>query len=136
MVTPSMIRKLAITTCVALLAMQPIAASAFEFTFDWGAIPLSVSGNPNRVGSPTFNLSGVPAGTKKIKFALRDVDVPSYDHGGGSVTYTTANVPAGSFKYKSPCPPNGAHTYRWTATAIDAGGKVLGKASAKQRYPK
>ena len=27
-------------------------------------------------------------------------------------------IQPGAFKYKSPCPPSGSHTYEWTITAI------------------
>jgi len=45
-------------------------------------------------------------------------------------------IAPGAFKYKSPCPPGGVHTYEWTATAMtDRGGGVLGTASATRQYP-
>lgn len=112
------------------------SALAFDMTFNWGNIPRCTSGNPNTVGSPTFGLSGVPDGTAKIKFKLRDNNAPGYNHGGGSASYTGGgSIPAGSFKYKSPCPPDGRHTYVWTATALDKKGKKLGTASASKKYP-
>ena len=47
-------------------------------------------------------------------------------------------VTANSFKYKSPCPPNGKHKYQWTAKAKDKkgfGGKTLATAKASRMYP-
>ncbi|MCB1416357.1 MAG: hypothetical protein KDJ64_08075 [Nitratireductor sp.] len=94
------------------------------------------SGNPNRVSNPAFKLSAVPDGTAKIRFKMKDLNVPSYNHGGGTVTYSGGSTIApGAFNYKSPCPPNGAHNYQWTATALDAKGKKLGEAKATKRYP-
>ena len=67
---------------------------------------------------------------------MKDRDVPTYNHGGGKVDYTGADlIEPGAFKYKSPCPPSGKHTYEWIATAIDANGGKLGKAKARKKYP-
>lgn len=119
-----------------LLAAHSPAASAFDVSFSWGAIPRCTSGNPNTVGSPAFKLSGVPANTAKLTFRLRDNDVPGYNHGGGTVAYAGGKaVAAGAFRYKSPCPPSGSHTYTWIVTATDKSGKTLGKASASRKYP-
>ncbi|MBM3519845.1 MAG: phospholipid-binding protein [Alphaproteobacteria bacterium] len=112
-----------------------VPASAFGVSFTWGNIPRCTTGNPKTVASPNFSLSGVPKGTVKLRFALKDLNAP-YNHGGGTVAYSGGSrVPSGAFTYKSPCPPNGTHTYQWTVTALDAGGKTLGKATAKRPYP-
>lgn len=114
----------------------PASAGAFEIGFDWGNIPRCTSGNPNTVGSPAFTVRNAPAGTAQILFKLVDLDVPSYNHGSGVVPYNGgAKVDAGAFRYKSPCPPNGSHTYQWIATAYDAGGKGLARATAERDYP-
>ena len=44
-------------------------------------------------------------------------------------------IQPGAFKYKSPCPPSGSHTYEWTITAIGEKKKKLGKAKATREYP-
>jgi len=44
-------------------------------------------------------------------------------------------IQPGAFKYKSPCPPSGSHTYEWTITAIGDKKKKLGKAKATREYP-
>ena len=86
--------------------------------------------------NPIFTLANVPEGTVEIEFRLKDLDAPGYDHGGGSAAYTGENeIDPGAFKYKSPCPPGGTHTYRWTATAKDDSGETLGKADATREYP-
>jgi hypothetical protein len=70
---------------------------------------------------------------------MTDLDVPSYNHGGGKVDYTGKNtIEPGAFQYKSPCPPGGSHSYRWTAVAKAGSGffaKSLGKAEATRSYP-
>ncbi|CUH51057.1 YbhB/YbcL family Raf kinase inhibitor-like protein [Shimia marina] len=114
----------------------PVSAE-FRLAFKgWGDIPSCTSGRPNVVGNPEFSLTGVPSGTTTIQFKIKDLDVPNYNHGGSKKLKinTDGQVAAGTFKYKSPCPPNGAHTYQWTATARK-GGKILARATAARKYP-
>ncbi|OAN78367.1 hypothetical protein A8B82_10865 [Sulfitobacter sp. EhC04] len=68
---------------------------------------------------------------------MTDRDVPNYNHGGGVVAYNGQKVIApGAFKYKSPCPPSGRHTYEWTATAqTKKNGGALATARAARKYP-
>lgn len=108
---------------------------AMDLTFSWGNIPKCTNGNPNRVNNPNFTLSNVPAGTKTLRFKLTDRNVPSYNHGGGTVEYSGNTIAPGAFKYKSPCPPNGSHTYQWSVTAKDAMGKSVATAKSSQKYP-
>ena len=76
------------------------------------------TGNPNKVDNPLFKLSNVPEGTKILQFRMKDKNAPGYNHGGGKVEYSGQNtIEPGAFKYKSPCPPGGVHTYVWTVTA-------------------
>jgi len=111
------------------------AAAEMTLSFKWGNIPLCTSGRPNTVANPEFILKGVPAGTTKVVFKLKDLDVPGYNHGGGTVKMkTSGKLPSGVFKYKSPCPPSGRHTYEWTATA-KTGSKTLATAKARRKYP-
>ena len=120
---------------MAALAASP--AAAFELGFDWGPIPLCTTGIPNVVPNPIFRLSAVPEGTRFIRFALKDLDVPDYDHGGGTVRYDgQAEIAPGAFRYQSPCPPGQTHRYEWTATAL-AGpeGPALATATSARDYP-
>lgn len=111
-------------------------AAAFSISFSWGNLKKCTSGNPNRVANPTFKLRSVPDGTAKIRFKMKDLNVPSYNHGGGTVKYSGGSTIApGAFKYKSPCPPSGSHNYEWSVTALDSKGKKLGQAKARKRYP-
>jgi len=124
----------ALAACASVAGVS-VPAHAFSVTFDWGNIPKCTSGHPNTVGSPKFMLQDVPKGAVKLEFALKDLDV-AYDHGGGTVAYAgEGSVPAGAFTYKSPCPPNGAHNYEWTVTALDTAGKRIGTGKAKKQYP-
>jgi phosphatidylethanolamine-binding protein (PEBP) family uncharacterized protein len=117
----------------------PAAADEFTLSFEWGDIPLCTSGRPNIVPNPRFVLTNIPQGTKYIQFKMTDLDVPSYNHGGGTVEYKGGTIiESGAFKYKSPCPPSGSHRYRWTATAKEKTGFFsgsLGKAQMDRKYP-
>lgn len=86
--------------------------------------------------SPPFTLSGVPEGTKTLRFSMKDLDAPSFPHGGGSVPYRgQGRVERGAFTYKGPCPPSGRHTYVWTVEAQDAGGKTITTATIAKKFP-
>lgn len=118
------------------MAASP-AVAEFKISFDWTGLKSCTSGRPNVVKNPAFKVSGVPAGTTVIQFKMKDLDVPSYNHGGGWVKMSAdGTAPVGAFKYKSPCPPSGSHTYQWTAVAkTKKSGKVLAKAAAALKYP-
>lgn len=101
-----------------------------------GDIPRCTTGFPNRVENPIFELSNVPEGAKEIRFSLTDRDAPGFNHGGGTADYTGDNViQPGAFKYQSPCPPSGQHTYEWSSRARDADGDALARAKSRQKYP-
>ncbi len=121
---------------IAGICSAGMAQAEFSLSFEWGDIPLCKTGRPNTVGAPAFVLKDLPVGTARVDFRLKDRNVPSYNHGGGKVKISTGGqLPFGTFKYKSPCPPSGSHTYEWTATARSASGKALGKARARRPYP-
>ena len=130
-------RKLMTLAAVLAAMVASPAAAEFKFSFDWAGLKLCTSGRPNVVKNPGFRVSGVPEGTTVIQFRLTDLDVPSYNHGGGWVNMSKdGTAPVGSFKYKSPCPPSGKHTYQWTAVAkTKKNGKTLAKAVAARKYP-
>ena len=109
-----------------VLVASPASASAFLVNFKWCGS-----------GSPTFSLVGVPSGTAKLSFNMTDLNVPNYEHGGGTVTYSgQQTVPCGALdNYVGPSPPNGPHTYRFAVTALDAKGGTLGTATATRQFP-
>tara|TARA_R110000868_G_scaffold165328_3_gene398376 strand:+ start:8320 stop:8730 length:411 start_codon:yes stop_codon:yes gene_type:complete len=86
---------------------------------------------------PEISVTGIPAGTKTLNVKLKDLNVPTYNHGGGSVEYNGGNsIPAGAFSYKGPCPPSGSHDYRFSVEAISADGKlILGKGEKTKDFP-
>ena len=112
-----------------------VNAAEFGLAFEWGDLKRCTSGNPNTVANPIFTLTNVPEGTKTLSFRMKDKQSP-YNHGGGKVEYTgQTTIEPGAFKYKSPCPPNGKHTYVWTVTAKNEKKKKIGKAKAQKKYP-
>ena len=113
-----------------------VNAGEFGLEFEWGNLKSCTSGNPNNVQNPIFTLTDVPEGTKILQFKMVDKNAPNYYHGGGKVEYSGQNtIEPGAFKYKSPCPPGGVHTYVWTVTAKNEKKKKIGKAKAQRKYP-
>tara|TARA_R110000868_G_scaffold408144_1_gene690524 strand:- start:6826 stop:7227 length:402 start_codon:yes stop_codon:yes gene_type:complete len=86
---------------------------------------------------PAFEIANIPEGTATLEFRMTDLDVPSFNHGGGSVKYTgSGSIPAGSFSYTGPCPPGGTHDYEFVVSAVNAAGDtVLGRGSATKSFP-
>ncbi len=86
--------------------------------------------------APAFTFARVPAGTAKLSFRMVDLNLPSFQHGGGEAAFSgrtsfgQGEAFGGMFSsYRGPCPPPTAtHRYEWTVQALDAGGKVLGTA--------
>lgn len=130
-------KRLFLTVALSVLATGAIAED-FAVGFSWDGLKLCTSGRPNTVGNPAFQLSGVPAGTKWLYFALTDFDARGYNHGGGWIEYDGGDATeAGVFRYKSPCPPNGTHTYEWSVTAAAAKNlsNPLAVAASTKAYP-
>ena len=113
------------------LALSAPHAFALSASFHWCA------------GSPGFEFKDVPADTAKLSFAMIDLNVPDFHHGGGTVPYAGAtrsgiSVPCGAFaaSFIGPSPPPGQiHTYRFTVKALDAGGAVLATTTAQRKFP-
>ena len=88
--------------------------------------------------SPEIHVSGVPEGTKYFKVKLVDLDVPTWNHGGGTVANDSSGViPAGSLKsgYNGPCPPSGSHRYQFTVKSVDGEGTIIGIGKKMQKFP-
>jgi phosphatidylethanolamine-binding protein (PEBP) family uncharacterized protein len=119
----------AATAAMLSAEMMVSAAGAMSLNFSWNGVQACNS------TSPAFSLSGVPKDTKQLAFQMVDKNVPSYQHGGGTVAYQGNAVPAGSFSYTGPCPPSGQHTYQWTVQALDGASKVLATAVSSRPFP-
>jgi len=114
------------------LAILAIASPAFAMSasFSWNGI--AACSGP----SPAFTVSGAPAGTASLRFAMRDQNVPDYNHGGGTVSFAGGKVAQGAISYRGPCPPGGqTHLYIWTIEALDGSGKVLATTTAQGKFP-
>jgi phosphatidylethanolamine-binding protein (PEBP) family uncharacterized protein len=105
------------------------AATAFSVKAEWG------SGSGCSSVAPAFSFSKVPAGTAKLAFRMVDLNLTSFQHGGGETAFTgktnfgQGEAFGGGFlsSYLGPCPPpTETHRYEWTVQALDAAGKVLG----------
>jgi phosphatidylethanolamine-binding protein (PEBP) family uncharacterized protein len=122
---------LAAVATIPMLGMTVSAAGAMSLSFSWTGVSRCTS------SPPAFTLSNVPPGTSRLAFNMVDLNLPSFPHGGGTVSYQGGDqVAAGSFSYQGPCPPQGQqHNYRWTVKALDASGKTLATTSATGRFP-
>jgi len=109
------------------LSLTASGALAFSASFAWCS------------GSPSFELKDVPAGTAKLKFAMTDLNVPSFHHGGGTVAYAGQTaVPCGAFSsgFTGPSPPPGqVHTYQFVVRALSVKGAVLATTTTRRKYP-
>ena len=108
-----------------LLVAGTVNASAFSATFRWCSS-----------GSPAFSIAGVPKGTTSLQFHMIDLDLPSFNHGGGILPYTgQTSIPCGALSdYSPPSPPSGSHSYQFTVTAF-GGGNGLGTARSTRKFP-
>ena len=111
------------------LALAATPAHAFSVSFDWCP----------QGSSPNFALRDVPENTVNLRFAMTDLDKPSFHHGGGTVGYRgQPEVPCDAFAtgFVGPSPPPGErHTYQFTIEALDPAGKVLATTTARRLFP-
>jgi hypothetical protein len=123
----------AIVALAVVAASSPASAQAPSFGVDVSWDGTAACFDPK---SPPFTLSGVPTGTKRLTFVMKDLDAPSFPHGGGTIAFTgQTQVSRGAFSYKGPCPPSGQHSYQWMVEAQDAAGKTLATATVTKKFP-
>ena len=123
---------------VALLVMMLVCEGSLRAQMSRFAVDVTWAGSKSCFDpqSPPFTLNGVPPGTQRLHFAMKDLDAPDFRHGGGTVAYDGQRlVPRGAFSYRGPCPPQGQHRYQWTVEAVDAAGHTLATASITQKFP-
>jgi len=88
------------------LFLTTSGALAFSASFAWCS------------GSPSFALTDVPQGTVRLQFAMTDLNVPSFHHGGGTVAYSGQTaVPCGAFSSGFTGPSSAPNSMR--ASAIE-----------------
>lgn len=100
-------------------------AAVMGVEFEWQPIDFGSQENPE------IQLTGVPEGTKRFFVGLVDLNVSTYDHGGGFVVNDQSGLIArGAVKgnYNGPAPwlPDMVHDYEITVKAYDGKGKVIG----------
>lgn len=127
MLKPPIRHAFALGAAALALSLSASGALAFSASFRWCS------------GSPSFALSDVPAGTTTLQFAMTDLNVPSFHHGGGKVGYSGQTaVPCGAFSsgFIGPSPPPGqVHTYQFTVKALGQDGAVLATTTARRKFP-
>ena len=66
-----------------------------------------------------------------------DLDVPTYNHGGGTVPYKgQTTIACGALtNYAPPSPPSGSHSYQFNVTAFGPGNSTLGTATFTRKFP-
>lgn len=106
-------------------ALPVFAQSSLNVDWEW---KVSHKCSPT---SPALVVSGIPNEAKSLQVAMVDLDVRSFDHGGGSVALggeASVTIPEGALKnYRGPCPPNFfsfGHDYEFTVKAIAADGQT------------
>ena len=90
--------------------------------------------------SPPITVANVPQQTRYLKVTIKDLDMPSYNHGGGEFPYNGSSIireAAISSYYRGPPPPYGVvHSYELTVQALGPDRKlVLGQGKKVNRYP-
>lgn len=118
-----------VATALLAVAFPAFSQTAMSVDWDWKA------SHRCSTSSPPLAVTGIPADTKTLQVAMVDLQVTSYDHGGGSAAHTggaAMTIPEGALKgYAGPCPPNYSsfgHDYEFTVRALGADGKELGRA--------
>jgi len=88
--------------------------------------------------SPRIRVSNIPVGTVTLAVKLKDLDVPGWNHGGGTVAYNgngTLQPGALDNRYNGPCSPSGSHRYQFSVRAINAEGVVIGMGKSMKMFP-
>ena len=88
--------------------------------------------------SPAIHITGVPAGTVKFRVKLVDLDITSYNHGGGTVQNDGSGIiEEGALKsgYTGPCPPSGSHRYKFIVYSLDENNDAIGVGESIRRFP-
>jgi phosphatidylethanolamine-binding protein (PEBP) family uncharacterized protein len=86
--------------------------------------------------SPKITVYNAPAGTRRFRVELVDLDSAISRHGGGEVEAGRDGViPAGALKsYRGPCPGQNPINYEMRVAALDASGQVLARGAERQTF--
>lgn len=87
--------------------------------------------------SPPLVIKNLPADAKVIEVRMVDLNMPSFNHGGGDFQFAGSDVVAeGALKYfNGPCPPS-QHSYKFTVKALNSDkSKIVGIGEVVKKYP-
>jgi phosphatidylethanolamine-binding protein (PEBP) family uncharacterized protein len=118
--------------CVTPGGTVPDNAAELGVTFSWEGTKACSH------RSPEIRVANVPAGTVELEVRLKDLDVPNWNHGGGTVVHDGSGIiPSGALKsgFNGPCPPGDRHRYEFSVKAVDAAGQVVGFGKAMRPFP-
>jgi phosphatidylethanolamine-binding protein (PEBP) family uncharacterized protein len=111
----------------------PKDAAEMEVAFSWDGIKACTH------ESPEIRVARIPDGTVELQVMLKDISLPAYNHGGGSVKHDGSGIiPAGALTigYNGPCPPPGErHKYDFWVMARNGEGVIIGFGKSRQYFP-
>jgi phosphatidylethanolamine-binding protein (PEBP) family uncharacterized protein len=111
----------------------PDDAAEMKVSFSWDGIKACTH------DSPEIRVSRIPDGTVTLQALLKDINVPTYNHGGGSVKNDGSGIippSALTIGYNGPCPPvRERHKYEFSVMAKDAQGNIIGFGKSRQLFP-
>lgn len=127
---------------VLLILFIVVVAACEKRSKDVAEMGVSFEWNPpetRRNQNPEIHLTGVPEATHRFSVELVDLDLKTFNHGGGNYPYTGSSIiPAGELDgfYQGPSPPPGIfHQYQFTVKALNADGVVIGEGKHTRQYP-
>ncbi len=128
---------------LALIILFLVVAPACEKRADVVAVmDVFFQWNPSGTSihkSPEIRLSNIPESTHRFSVQLVDLDIKSFNHGGGTYPYNGSPIiPLGELDgdYQGPqAPPISPHRYEITVKALDAAGTVIGEGRKIRNFP-
>ena len=117
------------------LTIGPLQAMTIDFTF--------MRSHKCSSTSPALKIENIPRGTTEISIKMTDLDMRSYDHGGGYLENKggiaeVVNLPEGALQnYRGPCPPNFSsfgHDYEFSVKAYGKERELLGEAKKSATF--
>jgi phosphatidylethanolamine-binding protein (PEBP) family uncharacterized protein len=116
--------------CATQQSEAPRGAPELGVEFTWVGVA------PCTNVSPRIVVRDVPAGTKRFRVELVDVDSAFGRHGVSEVDAAPGGViPAGALKsYRGPCPSQQSIVYEMRVQAVDEAGRVLARGAERSTY--
>ena len=120
-------------TALSACGGDPADALPLEVDFKWQKMDRASGTNPE------VRVSGVPEGTVSFFVGLTDLDLKSFNHGGGYVANDgTGVIKRGTIEgyFYGPDPPQGiVHSYEIKVEALDKDKKIIGLGRKVQKFP-